>query len=178
MSLKQIVAASFLLVFFPIVAFAKGPTLLKASQSIDINLPAAKVWARIGQFHDLNWHPLIAKTEGKGGNAIGSARLLTLKGGPTIEEVLQKYNADKMSYSYRIKKVDVKVLPVTNYSSDLTVTALGPGKSRVQWSGAFYRGSASDNPPPKLNDAAAVKAVTGVYQLGLAQLKKSLEGGK
>ena len=83
----------------------------------------------------------------------------------------------EMSYSYRISKVDVKVLPVTNYSSHLTVTALADGKSKVEWKGAFYRGYPNNNPPPELNDAAAIKAVTGVYKLGLQALKKSLEGG-
>lgn len=42
-----------------------------------------------------------------------------------------------MSYSYRIDKVDVKVLPVNNYSSTITVVPAEGGKSTVEWRGAF-----------------------------------------
>ena len=80
-----------------------------------------------------------------------------------------------MTYSYKITEVDVKVLPVNNYTSHLTVTADGEGKSKVQWRGAFYRGFPNNDPPPEQNDEAAVKAVTGVYQSGLANLKKLAE---
>ena len=46
----------------------------------------------------------------------------------------------------------------------------------VEWRGAFYRGFPNNDPPPEQNDEAAVKAVTGVYKSGLANLKKLVEG--
>ena len=76
---------------------------------------------------------------------------------------------------YEITDVDVKVLPVKNYSSILKVEDEGDGKSKVTWRGAFYRGYMNNNPPPELSDEAAVKAVTGVYRGGLDELKKKLE---
>jgi hypothetical protein len=85
-----------------------------------------------------------------------------------------------MSFSYRITKVDVKVLPVNNYSSHLTVEPVEGSdgkKSTVTWKGAFYRGYMNNDPPENLNDAAAVKAVTGIYESGLAALKKQIESG-
>lgn len=111
-------------------------------------------------------------TQGQGGNDIDATRVLTLGAadGPTIEEVLYKYSAEKMSYSYRITAVEVTVLPVTNYSSHLTVKPLEGGGSLIEWRGAFYRGYPNNDPPEDLNDAAAIAAVTEVYQTGLDAL--------
>ena len=75
-----------------------------------------------------------------------------------------------------ITKVDVKVLPVNDYSAHITVTADGD-KSTVEWKGAFYRGYMLNDPPPELSDEVALKAVTGLYRDGLAALKKKIEGG-
>ena len=158
---------------------AHGPTGQKTTETVEINAPAAKVWERIGNFQDLSWHPAVKKTEGQGGNDIDATRKLILddEGKATIDEVLYKYDADKMTYSYRITAVDVKVLPVTNYSSHLTVSDAGNGKSTVEWRGAFYRGYPNNDPPAELNDEAAVAAVKAVYRAGLDQLKKDIEKG-
>jgi hypothetical protein len=161
----------------PGMALAHGPTRQKVTETVEIEAPAAQVWAVIGNFADMSWHPAVAGTEAKGGNAIDATRLLTLEGGGTIDEVLYKYDAAGMTYSYRINKVEVTVLPVTNYSSHLTVKPLDGSRSQVEWRGAFYRGYPNNDPPPELNDAAAVKAVAAVYRAGLDHLKKTLEGG-
>ncbi len=80
-----------------------------------------------------------------------------------------------MTYSYRIDEVDVKVLPVTNYSSTIIVLPDGDGKSKVEWRGAFYRGYPNDNPPPELSDDAAIAAVQALYRKGLDYLKFDVE---
>ena len=158
--------------------WAHGPTRQKVRESIEINAAQAKVWAVIGNFQDMSWLPPVTKTEGAKGNEIGATRTLTLTGGATVEEELYKYEPDMLSYSYRITKVDVKVLPVTNYSSTLTVTPSADGKgATLEWAGAFYRGFPNNDPPPELSDEAAVKAVKGLYQAGLEALKKKIESG-
>ena len=81
-----------------------------------------------------------------------------------------------MLYKYEITDVDVKVLPVKNYSAMISVKGEGD-KSKVTWKAAFYRGYMLNDPPPELNEAAAKKAVTGVLKSGLEALKKKLEGG-
>ena len=160
------------------VAWAHGPTRQKMRESIEINAPPAKVWAVIGNFQDMSWLPPVSKTEGDKGNAIEATRRLTLADGATVDEELYKFDADKMTYSYRITAVDVKVLPVTNYSSTLTVTPSADGKGRsLEWGGAFYRGFPNNDPPPELSDEAAVKAVSGLYRAGLDALKKKIESG-
>jgi len=155
-------------------ALAHGPTRQKVIEKITIDAPADKVWAQIKDFDALaKWHPAVAKSPADKGNSEGSVRKLELKGGGTLEETLERYNDAGKSYGYRAK--DGGALPVTNYTSTITVTPDG-GKSTVEWRGAFYRGFPNNDPPPDQNVEAAVKAVTGVYQSGLANLKKLVEG--
>jgi hypothetical protein len=136
-------------------AWAHGPSRLKVKETVEINAPADKVWAKIGNFQDMSWHPAVTKNEGKGANDAKATRVLTLQGGATIEEQLESYDAEKKSYFYRITNVDVKVLPVSNYSSRLTVTDAG-AKTVVEWSGAFSR-LPQQRSPPELNDDAAAR---------------------
>lgn len=157
-------------------ALAHGPTRQKITETVEIDAPADKVWSVIGNFQDMSWHPAVAKTEGEGGNAAGAKRTLTLKDGGVIYESLLDYDADNKSLKYEITQVDVKVLPVNNYSSWLSVAEEG-GKSIVSWKGAFYRGYMNNDPPPELNDEAAIKAVKAVYRSGLDNLKKVIEAG-
>ena len=173
---KTTLAALAFVAIMPLTATAHGPSRQKVTQTIEINAPADKVWAAIGNFQDMSWHPAIAKTEGSGDNGIGAKRKLTLKSGGTIEEALTSYKADAKTLAYEITAVDVKVLPVSNYSSSIRVSGEG-AKSTVEWKGAFYRGFVNNDPPPELNDEAAVNAVTGVYKAGLDALKAKLEAG-
>lgn len=159
------------------IVSAHGPTRQKVTETIEINAPAKEVWDMIKDFGVAHtWLPMVEATESEGGNESGATRVLTL--GPDIKvyETLKKYNADKMTYSYKIpdQTHNVEILPVNNYSSSISVKADG-GKSIVKWKGAFYRGYPNNDPPPELNDEAAVKAVTALYKAGLAHLKKMVE---
>lgn len=162
----------------PQPAAAHGPTRQKITVTIEIDASPETVWARIRNFGDMSWHPAVFETRAEGGNAIDATRLLVLGAadGPTIDEVLYKHSDEKRSYSYRITEVAVETLPVTNYSSHLTVKDGKNGGSLVEWRGAFYRGYPNNDPPEHLNEEAAIKAVTGVYNAGLEALKAELEG--
>lgn len=154
-------------------AAAHGPTRQKVTETIAIDAPADKVWAIVKDFAALkNWHPAVAESPADKGNEEGSVRQIKLKGGGALTESLETYDAGKMRYSYRAK--DGGALPVTNYTSTITVKAEGSG-SLVEWRGAFYRGHPNNDPPPDQNDEAAVAAVTGVYKAGLANLKAMAE---
>ncbi|MGQ0672127.1 MAG: SRPBCC family protein [Hyphomicrobium sp.] len=154
---------------------AHGPTRQKVQSQIEINAPLEKVWAAIGNFQDMGWHPAFAKTEGTGGNAPGATRVLTLANGGTINETLTKYDADAKSMAYEITAVDVKVVPVTNYAATLSAKGTAD-KTIVEWRSSFYRGYVNNDPPPELSDEAAVNAITGVFKTGLEALKKKIEG--
>jgi len=160
----------------PITAFAHGPTRQKVVETVEIDASPDEVWKVIGDFQDMSWHPAISKSQGNGENEVNATRMLTLQSGGTIAEKLIKFDTDKKSYKYEITDVDVKVLPVKNYSSTLSVKGEGD-KSTVQWKGAFYRGFMNNDPPPELSDEAAIKAVKGVYRGGLDALKEKVEAG-
>ena len=160
-------------------AFAHGPTRQKLELSVAINAPPDKVWAVIGNFHDMAWVPAVAHVDGAGGNDPDTAkRTVTFKsGGVWHDEELSDYDAAKFTYGTFLPHVDVKVLPVADFSSHITVTAKPGGKSLVEWRSAFYRGYPNNDPPPALNEEAAKKAVTALCQPALDALKARFESG-
>jgi hypothetical protein len=171
--LSRRLAALALLSFTTGAAFAHGPTRQKVVEKITIDAPVDTVWALVKDFDALaKWHPAVEASPADKGNAEGSVRQVKIKGGGALTESLERYNEAGRSYTYRAK--DGGALPVTNYSSTITVSGDG-AKSTVEWRGAFYRGFPNNDPPPDQNDEAAFKAVTGVYQSGLANLKKLAE---
>ena len=171
---RRTLLAAALLASLATGAAAHGPTRQKVTETITIDASAATVWARIRNFDALkDWHPAVAQSPADKGNEEGSVRQLELKGGGKLTETLEGWDDAKMRYSYRAK--DGGALPVTNYTSTISVKADG-AKAVVEWRGAFYRGYPNNDPPPDQNDEAAVAAVTGVYQSGLANLKKIVEG--
>jgi len=158
----------------PLTGSAHGPTRQKVVEKITIDAPASVVWAKIKNFDALkDWHPAVEASPADQGNTEGSVRQISLKGGGSLVETLERYDDAKMRYSYRAK--DGGALPVTNYTSTLSVSGEG-NSATVEWRGAFYRGHPGNEPPPEQNDDAAVRAITGVYQGGLANLKKLVEG--
>lgn len=169
---RRLFLAATAAILAPGMALAHGPTRQKVTLTAEVAAAPEEVWAAIGNFDDMSWHPAVFATAGDGGNAIDANRVLTLgqEGGPTLNEQLYKYDAAKMTYSYRITVDNVEVLPVTNYSSHLTVKPRTGGGSVIEWRGAFYRGYPNNDPPPELNDEAAVAAVSAVYQAGLDAL--------
>lgn len=157
-------------------AQAHGPARLKLELDQKLNATPDEVWAVIGKFDDMSWHPAVDHVEIVGDGSVDqpekSERIVHLKaetGDPTLTEVLSKWQPEKRCYAYRIEKVDVAVLPVTNYASTLCVKDEG-GKALVAWKAGFYRGYPNNEPPADQNDEAAIKGVTGVYQGGLDAL--------
>ena len=156
-------------------SFAHGPSKQKVVEKIVIQAPIQKVWNTVKNFQDMNWHPAVASTSGTGGNTVGASRTLTLKPGVTIVERLEQYIPTEHKFFYRISQVDTAVVPINNYSAWIILNETAKGYTEVIWKGEFYRGHLDNNPPPNLNDKAAIAAITGIYVSGLNQLKKTLE---
>ena len=176
--MKLFLAAAVALALGLAAAQAHGPTRQKMVETVEIDKPVDKVWAIVKDFDGLaKWHPAAASSKADKGNEVGSVRTVVLKapGNPEIVEKLLSYDGDGHSYHYEIEKVDVKVLPVQNYTSWLKVEDNGHGGSTVEWKGAFYRADQRNDPVPELNDDAANAAVKGVYRGGLDNLKKIAE---
>lgn len=158
-------------------AFAHGPSRKKEITTIEINAPAEKVWGVVGNYQDMSWNGVVAKTEATGGNVADVAkRTLTFKSGAIFTDALLNYDATAKVIAFMTEKEDLKTLPVEGYTSTISIKEEG-GKSVVEWKGAFYRGYMNNNPPPELSDEAAIKAVAAYQKASLEALKQKLEGG-
>lgn len=156
-------------------AVADPPKPLKVTETIEINASVAKVWAAIKDYDSLNkWHPGFAKDEiVKGSNNMpGAVRALTIKDGPTFTEELVAFSEKDHTYQYRIIE---SPLPLQDYVATVSVKKGNEGMTVVTWVGHFKRKNPADNPPEAESDAGAVNLIKGVYQSGLANLKKMLE---
>jgi carbon monoxide dehydrogenase subunit G len=158
-------------------AFAHGPTPQKVEKTVVIKAAPAKVWAMVKDFGNMQaWHPAIASTklEKKGEE---THRTLTLKSGGDINEKLRSADDASMKLKYEITG---GVAPVADYNAVMTVTAgPGAGESTVTWVGRFYRTYKLNPPIPEgQDDATATAFITGVFDSGLANLKKVLEAKK
>jgi hypothetical protein len=173
---KACVAVALAVVAGAVPAAAHDAQRVKYVASVHIAAPRAKVWAVIGHFQDMAWDNLVAKTSGKGGDVPDATRTVTLKNGVVLpDEELERYEPENYTYATFLPHVDVKQFPVTNFATILVVLPAPDGGSRVEWRCAFYRGYPNFNPPPELNEAAAIKAVSAYTQPALDGLKARLE---
>jgi len=147
---------------------------IRVKESIEINAPADKVWAAIGSFADMRWHPAIAKTEITGGKAteVGATRVLTTQDGGKINEVLTSFDADAKTMKYEITE---SVLPVREYGATLKVKASADGKATVVWSAMFKRKDPAHPGAAGQDDEAAKAAILGIFKSGLENIKKISE---
>ncbi len=140
----------------------------EVTETVDTSAPPAKVWAMIGHFASIaDWLPGAVSSPATEGDAKGSVRKITLKapGDPVVTEKLLARKGH--SYTYAITDVDPKVLPVTAYTSTISVKP-APGGSTVTWHGSFKPAGGAD-------DAASEKAISGVYRAGLDNIKTLAE---
>jgi mxaD protein len=173
---RAIAVAALAAIVAPSLVFA-APKQLKVVETTVINAPADKVWAAVKDFDSLDkWHPAIAKDEIVSGsnNKPGAVRALSIKDGPVIKEKLVAFSNATHSFTYKF--VDTP-FPIKDYVSTLHVKANKDGTSLVRWSSTFKRKNPAENPPDAENDQAGIKLITGIYQSGLANLKKQVEGG-
>ena len=164
-----------LLLVVPTLGHAAIDETIRVKETIEINAPAEKVWALMGNFGDLGaWHPAIAKTEISGGknNEVGATRVLTLKDGGTINETLTAFDAAGMTMKYDITE---SVLPVREYGATIKVEAAGAGKATVTWRSMFKRKDPNNPAKEGQDDKTAKDTITNIFKSGLENLKKSLE---
>ncbi|NOT72815.1 MAG: SRPBCC family protein [Hyphomicrobium sp.] len=161
----------------PAVAIACGPTRNKETTAIQIDAPADNVWAIVGNYDDMNWNAAVTKTEATSGSVPDvSKRTLTLKSGKALTDILTGLDPAGKTISFMTENEDTSAMPVRGYTSKITVRDSG-GKTTVEWLGAFVRGYANNDPPPDLNDEAAIAAVSAYQKAALASLKLKIESG-
>jgi hypothetical protein len=140
----------------------------EVTETVDTTASPKAVWKLIGGFDAIvNWLPNVASSPATKGSKVGSVRTITLSapGSPTVVETLTAHSSH--SYSYKIDQVDPKVLPVSNYTSTISMKKNGTGTT-VTWHGHFDPAGGADN-------AGSEKAVSGLYRSGLDNIKKLTE---
>lgn len=142
-------------------------------RDIEIHAAPDAVWALVGRFDDMSWHPSVHATEAPEEAGPGTERLLTLgeAGGPTIREALVERSDAARRYAYRILEVDPAVLPLANYRSEIAVVAEPAG------GGCLLRWKCRFDPAAGSTEAQAAAVIGGVYAAGLAAAKRALESG-
>ncbi len=156
-----IAAATFAALALPALA-------VEVNETVNTSAPPDRVWALIGHFDAIHaWLPGAVSSPADRLDAVGSVRVITLKapGNPKVTERLTAHG--EHSYSYAIAQVDPKVLPVTAYTSTISVAPAGGG-SLVTWHGTFKPAGGAD-------DEASSKAVSGLYRSGLDNIKALAE---
>ena len=138
---------------------------LQVEESVDLSAPPAQVWATVGHFESLSWHPVVADTHLDRGAATqpGAVRTVTTQDGARIVESLQRLDAKHHAMVYRIVE---SPLPVKGYESTLQVLPQGRG-SKVVWSSRFER----DEKAEGVTDDQAREIVAGIYRAGFDGLK-------
>jgi mxaD protein len=161
----------FAAILFAPLALAHGPTPQKVVETVEIAAPVDRVWNVVKDFAAIaQWHPGLAASEGSGGNAPGAQRSLRFRNGEEVVEELDAYDEANREYTYRLRRENVKAIPVSSYSVVFKVTAVGDG-SRVEWKSRLYRGDTGNMPPEELNDEAAVRAMRSFFRSGLDHLQ-------
>jgi Polyketide cyclase / dehydrase and lipid transport len=125
----------------------------------DIVDVAGRAMEEVGDFCGIaTWHPAIEKCVL---SADGKQRTLSVKGGGTIVEALEKWDDANRSYTYTILSGP---LPVANYHSTISVGA-DPKGSALKWMGKYDAKGAPD--------AESKKTMDGVYEAGAKSLTGS-----
>ena len=131
----------------------------KVNMNTNLAVSAERLWEMIGGFNALaDWHPAIEKSELE---QDGTIRRLSLMGGGSIVEQLEKMDDDGRVYRYSILE---SPLPVANYTAEIKVRDNEDGTSTVEWSSEFNTKDASE--------VDATKAIQDIYEAGFENLKK------
>ena len=150
---------------------------MNIEHSIVINAPAEAVWEVVSDFNGLpRWLSTIADSRivlGKN-RQVGAIRELTRANGTKVQEKLIAYEPWNMSLGYTYIGGQVGA---TDYFPTITLSDAGNGQSKVVWKARFKRVAYwTDEPPAGQDDATPLNALSKVYQMGLENLKKVVEG--
>ncbi|MCH8322447.1 MAG: M28 family peptidase [Proteobacteria bacterium] len=128
--------------------------------AVKFDASAADVWAMIGDFGDINWHPAISSTvaEGAGLDAVRTVTLVD--NGGELFETLDAMG--DMSYSYTVIS---SPFPMKNYSATIEVIENGDGAT-VEWSSTFEADGISSEELEKI--------VSNFYEAGFEAIQAEL----
>lgn len=140
---------------------ASAATILR---SADVDASASEVWSLIGPFCAIkNWLPPVGQCI-EDGKSPATRILVTKDGNAAFVETQTARDNARHSYSYRFLS---SPLPVSKYTSTISVSEKGDGTSTIAWSGSYVPEHGKEN--------AAYQALSAVYEMGLAQIKEMLD---
>jgi polyketide cyclase/dehydrase/lipid transport protein/uncharacterized protein DUF4331 len=111
--------------------------LQTVADSVDLAASPDQVWASIGKFANLMWHPLVASVR-LTGTGVGQLRIIELIDGKQVIERLVAVDDSQRLYRY----TNVSGLPVMDYTGTLDLKPKRSGSS-VEWRVQFL----ADNQP-------------------------------
>lgn len=152
-------------------AEAHGPSRKKVTSEVTLNATPDAVWAVVGQFGDMSWDPKVKSVEVEGADEVktGTRRVVTWANGQRTTEQVTKWKPEEHLYGFRTVTDNTDALPVTNYTAIISVEDDG-GKAKFTLDSGFYRGYPNNDPPPELDDDAAIAAVTEAQQEAIDSL--------
>ena len=134
-------------------------------QTIEIDAPLENVWAKISDFHNMDWASGVIASclsiDKIGSREVGAKRLLN----GAIHETLLELDSEQhiMRYSIDDGPSPIASNEVSNYIGVITLTpSTGSGQTSVEWTSSWQG-----------NEVAATKFCSGVYNALLAALKTS-----
>lgn len=108
--------------------------MASVSERIRISAPADDVWQTVRDFGAIDEYlPPVATAE-LSGQGVGATRTLTLEDGAQIIERLDGIDEDARTLRYSIIEGP---LPIENYESTLSVTAIDESACEVRWASDF-----------------------------------------
>ena len=129
-------------------------------------LPAADLWAIIGDFGDTGkWSDRPPGACVADGNGVGALRTLTVADGRVIIDRLEAQGEFFYSYAIAMQPGTIP-LPVKSYRATMSVAPLDAQSCTFTWSGQFE--------PQGISDTAAVAFFEGVYRSGIAMMRATL----
>ena len=132
---------------------------------VDGEIPAAPdaVWALVGDFG--GFVTALGGQVEVDGDGIGTRRTIK-RGSRSIVERLDALDADTKSITYSI--LEAGPLPVRNYQATMKLTPSGTDATTLTWF--------SDFEPDGVSEDEAITAVRGVYDGGIAGLRRHFGG--
>jgi hypothetical protein len=140
---------------FPYLA-SPNTQLQTVVESVDLAATAEQVWALIGSFGNIAWHPLVAKVN-LTATGVGQLRTIETIDGKEIIERLTETDPSARSYSY----ANVSGLAVADYTGSLDAKPKGAG-SVVEWRAQFL---ANDQPTIVVRTIVSTLFKTGLESL-------------
>ena len=111
------------------------PARSEVSHSLEIDAPAADVWALIEDFGAIDrFSPMVVSCRTEGSAGVGQRRILDLDNGTVTISRLEAIDPGVRTLTYRILETK---LPLGDYTSTMVVHECGPLRCRVDWTSHF-----------------------------------------